>query len=120
MLNPILETQYALSQKGDSTSSKTTNIAAAAISFKTAVGIGLMTIPIHFAHSGYIMGTFIALLFTFMIIYTLVIYMKLIDSIERKHGTGVIQAPEDVSLFIFKNPITLTFFYFCMYFIFNL
>ena len=81
----------------------TTNLAASAITFKAAVGLGIITLPIHFANSGYVLGGFLIILISALILYALIIFLKLIDEVEKRNPLIQIKTPSEVALYVFKS-----------------
>lgn len=81
----------------------TTNLAASAITFKAAVGLGIITLPIHFANSGYVMGGLLIILLSALILYSLIIFLKLIDEVERRNPLVQIKTPSEVAMHVFKS-----------------
>ena len=110
MNSPTTET---LIENSNSVPVKTKNsqLSGVVTIFKAAIGLGIMTNPIFFAQSGWVLSTIMVFLICYLVAYTMMLVTDIAYDIEKQNpGVAVVQLEDTIPYFLqSKNARKYTF-----------
>ena len=87
--------------------------------FKAAVGLGLITNPIFFAQTGWLLSLFLIIVVISLICYCIRLLLHVVEDIEKRRPKTEITDMEQCIEFVFHSKKWKAFFYTCSRFIFS-
>ena len=72
--------------------------------FKCAVGLGIMTNPTFFAQSGWLLGSIIIILISYLVAYNMVLLADVVQYIEDKNPNCDLSQMEDCLEYVIDSP----------------
>lgn len=82
---------------------KNGQIATIATIFRCAIGLGIMNNPIFFAQSGWVLGSVLTIVTSYLVSYNMVLYADVIQELEEKHPDSSIDQMEDCIEYLIKS-----------------
>lgn len=79
---------------------------------KSALGLGLMVIPLHYALNGYLFGASIVIIVCFNMMICSLFYIKVVDDIEQNQNLKTFDNMESVCLYTTSNKSFNLFLYY--------
>lgn len=82
-------------------------LTSSTIAFKAMVGLGIMTNPIYFSQSGWLLGILITILISFLLSYNMTLMNDVAEDIEKQNKHVEISELEDVLVYVYEDPNTI-------------
>ena len=86
---------------------KNTLISTSITIFRGLVGLGIMTNPIFFSDSGWLLGSIVTILIAFLLAYNMIIMNKVAEDVEQEDEKAEINQIEDLLKYLFTNKISI-------------
>jgi amino acid permease len=83
-------------------------LTSSTIAFKAMVGLGIMTNPIYFSQSGWLLGILLTIIICFLLSYNMKLMSDVAEDIEKETKDAQISEFEDVLVYVYEDQRTIS------------